>query len=170
MLGAAALGPYNSQQQPLDLVFRRDGVPGGPVFDWSVRVSIGMTKASCIKLILTAVFDLGLRGAELNATKVELQALLICNAIYDPGHSEEDQRRKTLGKKNREATRERADVFQNYVIFNRDFVSKGVAYKNVIAQAIKNHNEHLSELGRVNEDEEACLIQWSEMTDKMKQT
>ena len=59
--------PYNSKTEPLQMVFASGSTVGSPIEDWSMRVCIGMSKASAARMILEAVSALDLPREELQA-------------------------------------------------------------------------------------------------------
>ena len=74
--------PYNSTQDPLDLLFNNLSA-GGPFPSFSIGYSIGMTKGVAAIAITWAVVKQKLENAEIQTIKAELVALLAMKATKE---------------------------------------------------------------------------------------
>ena len=70
------------------MVFALGSTVGSPIEDSSMRVCIGMSKASAARMILEAVSALDLPRQELQAIAPVLKALLRMRCTHDPAPTE----------------------------------------------------------------------------------
>ena len=93
--------PYNSKNEPLQVLFGPGSRVDGPVLDWSMVLSIGMGKSSACRMILEAVAVMNLDPMDIRSIASKLKALLRMRCTYDPAPTEEEQLEKAIGDKNK---------------------------------------------------------------------
>ena len=99
--------PYNSKNEPLQVLFSLRSRVGARVPDWSMVLVIGMGKSSAARMILEAVSELNLDHTALLAIAPKIKALLRMRCTYEPAATEEEQFEKALSGKNKVSMRPR---------------------------------------------------------------
>jgi hypothetical protein len=149
--------PYASKTEPLQVVFGLGSQVGGQIEDWSVRLSIGMSKASACRMILEAVSALNLQGQDLVAVAGQIKALLRMRCTYDPAPTEEEQFQRAMGGKNMVTERPRPDPLQWGSRWAEIFRSNSVDFAAAIDLKIKQFNSNRTEGFGILEHEAAFI-------------
>jgi len=137
--------PYNSKTEPLQMVFAFGSTVGSPIEDWSMRVCIGMSKASAARMILEAVSALDLPREELQAIAPVLKALLRMRCTYDPAPTEEEQFKRAMATKNMVTERPRPDPLMWASRWTDILKKQCVDFSSVIDTRLKSFNADRSE-------------------------
>jgi hypothetical protein len=90
--------PYNSKNEPLQVLFSPGSQVGAPLPDWSLVHSIGMGISSAARMILEAVSSMNLSSEDIQCIAPKLKTLLRMRCTYDPAPTEEAQLEKAFGQ------------------------------------------------------------------------
>lgn len=144
---------FNSAQSPLDVLF--DEPPGATIRDFSVRFSMGFTRALAAYALLLAMLDLELD--DLKELVPVLCSLFTVRFTYNPAGSDFLQRRRSLAAKFQVSESTRPDPIQIYYTLSEGLKREGEDVATGIPGKIKEYNamssvssQNISELeGRV---------------------
>ena len=129
--------PYNSKNEPLQVLFGPRSRVGARVPDWSMVLVIGMGKSSAARMILEAVSELNLDHAALLAIAPKIKALLRMRCTYEPAATEEEQLEKALAGKNKVSMRPRPCPLTMAVRWGKVIVKQGLHFASVIDDKLK---------------------------------
>ena len=149
--------PYNSKNDPLQVLFAPRSTVGSLVVDWSMVLSIGMGKASSARMILEAVSVMNLDRDALTHIFPKLRALLRMRCTYDPAATEEEQLEKALAGKNRVTMRPRPDPLSMAVRWEKVIIKQGLHFASVIDAKLKKFNADKNEGFGILEHEVAFI-------------
>ena len=138
--------PYNSKNEPLQVLFSPRSQVNGLVEDWSMILSTGMGKASACRMILEAVAVMNLDPEDLRAIAPKLKALFRMRCTYEPAATEEEQLEKALSDKHRATERPRPCVLMMAMKWANIIQKQGLHFASVIDAKIKKFN-HDKEAG-----------------------
>ena len=158
--------PYDSQLNPMSVIFHAGVVIGQPVADFSLRVKLGMSKSLCIKTIILAAVSCDLSDEELQLLMPQFQSYFSAKAIYAPEGSEKEERFGAMQAKMQEAARPRPDCMQCYEVFAAQAIADGLDLPTAFLKYLDdfdnsaNQNKHWSELER------SIILQLIDLTDE----
>lgn len=132
--------PYNSKNEPLQVLFGPGSQVGAPVPDWSLVHSIGMGKSSAARMILEAVSSMNLSLEDIQCIAPKLKALLRMRCTYDPAPTEEAQLEKAFADKNRHTQRPRPCPLTMAVRWEKVIQNQGLHFASVIDAKLKAFN------------------------------
>ena len=134
--------PYNSKNEPLQMIFCPGSTVGGPVADFSMIHSIGMGKSSAARMILLAVSEMALSPADIKVLGPKLKALLRMRCTYDPAATEEEQLEKALEGKNKATERPRPCPLSMASKWEQIIQKQGLHFASVIDAKIAKFNSN----------------------------
>ena len=137
--------PYNSKNDPLQVLFGPGSQVGAPVQDWSMVLSIGMGKSSAARMILEAVSMMNLDHEALKTIAPKIKALLRMRCTYEPAATEEEQLEKALAGKNRVTQRPRPCPLTMAVRWEKVIVKQSLHFASVIDAKLKKFNQDKNE-------------------------
>ena len=133
--------PYNSKNEPLQVLFNPRSQVGGPVEDWSMVLSVGMGKASACRMILEAVSVMNLEATDLRKIAPKLKALLRMRCTYDPAPTEEEQLERAIAEKCKVTERPRPDPLSMAMKWGGIIEKQGLHFASVIDSKLNKFNK-----------------------------
>jgi len=149
--------PYNSKNEPLQVLFAPRSQVGATVPDWSMVLSIGMGKSSAARMILEAVSQMNLDQEDLKTIAPKLKALLRMRCTYEPAPTEEEQMIQAFGEKNRVVQRARPCPISMAVRWTQVIQNQGLHFASVINAKIKAFNKDRNDGFGILEHEAAFI-------------
>ena len=132
--------PYNSKNEPLQVIFGPGSQVGSRVDDFSIVHSIGMGKSSAARMILLAVHEMALSPTDINNLGPKLKALLRMRCTYEPAPTEEEQLEKALEGKNKATERPRPCPLSMACKWEMIIQKQGLHFASVIDAKIAKFN------------------------------
>ena len=137
--------PYNSKNEPLQVLLGPRSKVGDPIEDWSMVLSVGMGKSSAARMILEAACETNLTVEEIHAVGPYIKSLLRMRCTYEPAASEEEQLQIAMARKNQITERPRPDPLMWATRWAAIFLKLGLEFNREIDGRIKSFNEDRTE-------------------------
>ena len=127
---------FNSAQNPVEVLF--SDLPGQPVADFSVRLSLGFTRVLAAYVVLLAMLDL--EQAELSELVPLLRSLFTVRFTHNPAGSDAEQRARSLAAKFQVSESTRPDCLQIFHTLSEGLKRDGVDVATGLEDRIKDYN------------------------------